>query len=557
MATDGTNPSASPYTGRWIARVRGRIVAQADTRESALRAALAARPKEQPELVYLPPEMSFPFHPLIESIRPALPAGTPVHLVGGAVRDALLNRPCHDLDFAVPEGGRRIARAVADRLHAAYMSLDDERDTGRVVVIHEDGSRTYLDFATYRGGDLLDDLRKRDFTLNAIAVDVQTGEVLDPLGGAQDILARQIRACGPDALSDDPVRILRAIRQAAAFGFLIQPETRKLMRAAAPQLPRISPERLRDELFKMLAGARAEACVRAMQMLGVLPALLPELVAAQGVTQCPPHVHDVWEHTLAVMRHLDAILAVLAPGFQTGEDAESGDLLTGLLSLKLGRYRGQFAEHLAVPLNTDRDPRGTLFFAALYHDASKPQVRTVEKGRIRFLGHDEKGAEAAAGRAAAFHLSNDEIERIRAVIRNHMRVHQLSDAFIRDGKMPSRRAIYRFFNDCGPAGVDVVLLSLADTRATYEHNLTQEHWSACLDVCRALLESWWERREEAVAPPALLDGHDLMAELGLPPGKQLGMLIESIREGQAAGEIDSRESALAHARAWLSNPPEK
>jgi hypothetical protein len=150
------------------------------------------------------------------------------------------------------------------------------------------------------------------------------------------------------------------------------------------------------------------------------------------------------------------------------------------------------------------------------------------------------------------HLSNQEIEHLVVIVRNHMRpllLAQLVDP-------PSRRAVYRFFRTCGEAGVDICLLSLADTLATYGPTLPQDVWTRQLDIVRILLDAWWEQPERIVSPPALLNGSDIIRELHLQPGPQIGQLLEAVREAQAAGEISSREQALALARAWLKeNPP--
>lgn len=538
----------SPYAGRWIARVRGQIVGQGGTPEQARRAAAAARPKENPEIVFMPPSSPLNLPPLVDKVRAILP-GREIYLVGGSVRDILLGRVGHDLDFVLPADGIRTARRVADQLKADFFPLDKERDTGRVLVTNPDGTRDLLDFATLRGGDLDADLRGRDFTLNAMALDLRTMTLLDPLGGAADLRAKRLRACLPTSFADDPVRVLRGVRLAAAFGFKIEAGTRKAMRAAAFLLPRVSPERLRDELFHILEGPQPSASIRALELLGVLPHLLPELPALKGVEQPAPHVYDVWEHTLQVLAALEDVLTALAPGY----DPEStGDLFTGLLVLRLGRYREQFAAHLSNSLNMDRSLRGLLFFAALYHDVAKPQTRTVEEGgRVRFLGHDELGAQMASARAHDFHLSGDEIERVRLVVRNHMRIHYHTSRMAGEQKSPSRRAIYRFFRDSGAAGVDLILLALADLRATHGHTLTQETWAACLDVCRIFLENYWERPEEVVSPPRLVDGNDVIRELGLQPGPRVGQVLDAIREAQAMGNVSTREEALEFGMKWL------
>jgi tRNA nucleotidyltransferase/poly(A) polymerase len=538
----------SPYAGRWVALVRGKVIAQGATQTEALNAARASRPKENAEIVYMLPILDTP---LLKSVRDALPADQPLYLVGGAVRDALLGRPTHDLDFAVPSGALKLARGLANRLGGAFFPLDEQNDTARIVIQREDGTRDILDFAGFRGPSLEADLRGRDYTVNALAMDIRTGQAIDPLGGLQDLREKRLRACSETSCTDDPIRVLRAVRQAAAFGLTITPETRALMKAAVPLLTRVSPERQRDELFKILDGPKPDASVRVLELLGVLPVLLPELPALKGVVQSPPHVHDVWTHTLAVLRQLEGILLVLAPEYD--EDKSNADLLNGMLSLRLGHYRQQIGAQLGATLNTDRSARALLFFAALYHDVCKPQTKSTEEGgRIRFLGHDEQGANVALRRGMALHLSNDELDRLKLIVRHHMRIHFHTNRKVSDGKDPSRKSIYRFFRETSAAGIDLILLALADLRATYEQTLTQESWSAALDVCQIFLEAWYEKPAEVIAPPSLVNGNDLMTELKMKPGREIGELLELIKEEQVMTHLSTRQEALAFARGWLA-----
>jgi len=527
--------------------------AQGRTAECALRAAQKSRHKAKPEVT----SMSFPlpFTPLLDSIRAALP-DEELYLVGGAVRDMLTQHVSHDLDFATPDHAIQIARRAAKALHADFYVLDESFDTARLIVSAADGTRDVLDFAAFRGPDLESDLRGRDFTINAIAFDLRSQTVFDPLGGATDLRAKLIRACSGTSLKDDPIRILRAVRQAAALDFKIETETRKAMKQTAPLLPNISPERQRDELFKIFEGPQPDLSLRALELLGVFPHLLPELSAMKGVEQSAPHVYDVWEHTLSVVQNLDGILSSLSPTPLSSAEPRTGagksDLFTGLLTLRLGRYREQFAAHFNRTLNMDRSLRALLFLAALYHDVSKPTAKSVdETGRIRFFGHDGSGAKVAAERARALNLSNDEIERLKIIIENHMRFHYFTSCNEGGKKEPTRRAVYRFFREAGEGGVDLVLLGLADLRGTRGHALTQETWTAALDVARILLENYWEKPQETVAPPRLVNGVDIMQEYQLEAGPLIGQLLGAIREEQAAGKVSTREQALAFGRAWL------
>jgi putative nucleotidyltransferase with HDIG domain len=533
------------YAGRWVARLRGRIIAQGGTPEQARRAA-QSRYKESPEILFMPGNFPLNFPQILDSVRAALPGGLTVYLVGGAVRDALLGRQIHDLDFVLERDAIKIARRVANTLNADFYPLDAERDTGRVIVTNEGGTRSLLDFAAFRGPDLEADILGRDFTLNAIALNLSDNTIHDPLGGAMDLKEKRLRACSPSAFEDDPVRILRGVRLASNFGFHILLETRKAMREAVGQLGNISPERLRDELFRLLDGLHPAVCLRALDLLGALDTVLPELSALKGVKQTAPHVHDVWQHTLSTVSHLEAVLAALAPNYDPNT---ASDLLNGLMVLRIGRYRQQIGETFAAPFTSDRSLHSLLFLAALYHDVAKPQTKKAdEEGQLRYWDHDQQGAEIAASRGRALAMSNEETARLQTIIGNHMRILFHTNRLVWEGKSPSRRAVYRFFRDSGPAGVDICLLALADIRATYEQTLPSETWVAALDVVRLMLENWFEKPAESIAPAPLVNGDDLMRDLNLQPGKIIGELLEAIREAQAMGEVSTRNQALELAR---------
>jgi tRNA nucleotidyltransferase/poly(A) polymerase len=545
---DENSQNPSPYAGRWVARLQGKIIGHGGTPEQARLAAQKSRYKERPEILYMPPTNPFPFYPLIKRVHEALPEQE-IYLVGGMVRDAFLGRQSHDFDFALAKNGIGAARKVASALQADFYVLDEAFDTARVILSSNEGVRDVLDFSSYRGNDLESDLRSRDFTINALAFDIRNETILDPLNGSSDIRSKIIRACSETSFKGDPIRILRAVRQAAAFGFKIDPLTRKAMKQATGLLPAVSTERKRDELFKILDGYHPDTALRALEILGVFQYLLPELLELKGVVQSSPHIHDVWEHTLAVIHHLDMILTVLLPGYEADK---TNDLFTGLFTLRLGRYREQINRHFSQPLNADRTLRALLFFAALYHDVAKPASKSVDpEGRIRFIEHEKPSAALAVERAKSFNLSNNEITRLEIIITNHMRFHFFTSQMDNEKKAPSRRAIYRFFRDVGEAGIDLILLGLADLRGTYGPNLTQETWTSGLDVARNLLENYWEKPEETITPPGLVDGHELIDEYKLKQGPVIGKLLEAIREAQAIGTLNTREEAIAFGWNWL------
>jgi putative nucleotidyltransferase with HDIG domain len=477
-----------------------------------------------------------------------LPTDTPLYLVGGAVRDVLRKRPLHDIDLALPGQALPVARRIADALGMAFYPLDEERDTARLILRRENDERLVFDITTLRGADIQADLLARDFTINAIALDLRYPDrLVDPLGGASDLHAGRLRLCAPYSLQSDPVRVMRAVRMAFTFNLKIDPETRSAIRLAAPQLPRVSAERIRDELFRMLDGVHVASSIRMLDLLGIMPYVLPELENLKGIEQSPPHVYDVWEHTLEVAARLQVVLDVLKPVYDS--DA-GGNLAAGLISVRLGRYRAQIAEHINYAFNPDRTARPLLFLAALYHDIAKPHTRQLDAaGRARFFQHDEQGAHILSQRAHSLRLSTVEIDRAKTIVRHHMRPMLLAQ----ENHPPTRRAIYRFFRTTQAAGVDICLLSLADFLGTYAVVLPQDLWSHHLDVLRSLLEAWWEMPQEVISPPALLNGHQIIQQFGVAPGPQIGHLLEAVREAQATGEVASVEQALDLIRQLLES----
>ena len=477
--------------------------------------------------------------PLMERLQPLLAEqAVPVYLVGGAVRDALLGEDGYDLDFAAPEGAITLAFRVGDALSAPAFALDQERDIGRVVL--PDG-QTVLDFARFRQGTLEADLRDRDFTINAMAVPADSldrAHLIDPCGGLGDLQRGVVRLTHERALADDPVRALRALRIGARFGFRMTPETAQAVQVAAPELERVSAERVRDELLKLLQTARPHEGVGQMDALGVLDVVLPEIAALRGIEQSPPHHEPVLAHTISVLRWLVQVESVVVNGEETAVPA------LGEAQEALAAYTPDLAEHLARKVVGGVDGRTLLRLGALFHDVGKASTQEMDtEGRIRFFGHDKEGAGLTAHRLRSLHLSNEVVRTVRSMVAAHMR-----PLFLNQAEKVTRRAVYRFFRDAGEAGVDVGLLTVADHLATYDGPGEGKEWAGLLAVVGRLYRHYFEEYEETVAPPPLLDGNELMDAVDLRPGPEVGRLLRLIEEAQAAGEAGTKEDALALAR---------
>jgi putative nucleotidyltransferase with HDIG domain len=473
--------------------------------------------------------------PLVDTVKQiCAERGIRAWLVGGAVRDLLLGRAVHDWDVAVERDAIRLARATADRLNADVYVLDADLDVARVLV-----GDTMIDFARLRDADLDQDLAGRDFTINALAIDLgQPDRVIDRFNGLADLEEGVIRAIGETSFTSDPVRLLRAVRQSASLVMAIDPQTAAWIKTHAALIANAPVERVRDELSKLLAEGDAADNLLLLDGCDLLPYLLPEVIALKGVTQSRPHHWDVYEHTRRVIDTLE-LLGTRWLGFDQSDESALmlpviPDFVWDSLFLNLPEYSDALRAHLRV------DDRWLLLkWTALLHDIGKPPTKTVEdSGRTRFFGHEDLGAQLAAERLRTLRFSNDEIERVTGIIGGHMRPHWLAEAPL------TRRAMYRFFRDTKDYGVDILLLSMADHLATHGPDTDLHRWVERLGLIGQMFDVYFSKHEEVVAPPPLVNGNDIMRELGLPPGRQIGAILEAIREAQASGEVASREEAL-------------
>ena len=463
------------------------------------------------------------------------------HATGGFLRDALLGLPARDLDVAVAGDSLAVGRALAGELGGHFFALDEGRGHARIVL--PDGD-VMIDL-TPVPGTIEDDLRRRDYTIDALGAplaEVAAGvvEVIDPTGGLADLEARLVRATSEEALREDRLRPLRGARIAAQLGFEIETSTREMISRHAARVAEAAPERQRDELMRMLAAPRAAPGIRLLDELGLLSAVLPEMDVTRGVEQPKEHHHDVFGHSIAALEALDTLLADEAP--EGEHDGRLWRELWGALEWWDAGHE-YFRELVAVGT-----PRRTLVkLCGLLHDIGKPATKTFEEsGRMRFFGHSDTGAEIAGQLMRRLRFSGREREIVMRMIEAHLRPVQMAQ-----DRAPTKRAVYRYFRATGEAGVDTLFLSLADHLGTVGPNVSWEGFRAHVAVVSHILHLRFAD-EDVTSPPKLVSGDDLMRELGLEPGALLGELLEAVREAQAAGDVSTREEALALARQRLA-----
>jgi poly(A) polymerase len=462
-------------------------------------------------------------------------ADRPAWLVGGAVRDRVLGRCTSDLDVVLEGDPGEAARALGRAGSAASFALSEEFGAWRVSA--RDGA-WQIDLEQVRGGSLEADLALRDFTVNAVAEPLGGGEPIDPLGGLADLAARRLRAAGPRAFAEDPLRVLRLVRMAVELQLEPEWRTRQLASEHAGELRSVSAERVFMELRRILDAPGALRGLELMQELTATPVVLPELHALHGVRQNRFHHRDVYGHTIEV---LDRTIALQAdPGAILGE-----------------QHRERVAALLAEPLADGLTRGSALRWGALLHDAAKPLTREVlsdprsaHAERVTFIGHDTRGAELARAVLGGLRASERLSAHVAALVRHHLRLGFL----VHEPQPLARRTVFGYLRACDPVEVDVTLLSVADrlaTRGDRAHEAIEAH----MRLARGLLGDALHWRAEGVPRP-LWRGDELAGELGIPVGPQVGALLEELREARYAGEIATREQALAHARTLIAENPQ-
>jgi poly(A) polymerase len=464
------------------------------------------------------------------------------YLVGGLVRDALLGRETADIDIAVVADALKIAPEVADTIGGRCVLLDEENGVARVVLAEETGAgRQYnVDISTI-AGSIEDDLARRDFTVDAIAVSLEQMladpadvELIDPCHGQSDLNSRIIRAVSAKAFEADAVRLLRAVRLAGELDFGIDDETEMQIHRYSPLITGVAGERVREELLRILALPGAGYLVRYLDRLGLLIALIPELLPARGVEQPKEHVWDVYEHSLETVNAVAFIL-------REGKWEHAGE---GLLDVV--PWSERLERHFREEVSNGSTRSSLMKLAALLHDIAKPQSKAIQPdGRMRFLGHADEGARIAAEIMERLRFSKREIRLVEVMVKYHLRPVQMSN----DG-VPTGRAIYRYFRDTGEAGIDTIFLSLADHLAARGPTLDKKEWENHAREMEYVLHQKFQT-EGKVSSPRLVDGHEIMVVFGLKPGPAVGKILEEVKEAQAAGELSTKQQALAYIREHL------
>jgi tRNA nucleotidyltransferase/poly(A) polymerase len=468
-------------------------------------------------------------------VKMAQREGHQLYLVGGFIRDVLFGGSSKDVDLVSPLASD-LAKSFARETGTRLAFIDQKYGTIRLIPpagFNELGDFYQIDLSPLRGVSIATDLAQRDFTVNALAVDLsacQTDgsfDLIDPLGGLSHLRARRLHLCSPHSLEDDPLRILRAYRLAATHNFTFEGHTQDRIRETRHGLNRTAMERIRDELVLILSTTNSAPILRVLGDDNILKLLLPECEFIRICSENDYHHQGVWQHSLSALEALESFLV------------NPQELL--------GRYADEALPILAQRIAGERTRKIMLKLGVLLHDIGKPSCHTVDEHEVtRFYGHEVAGVELAGSLCARFCLSNKETDFVTQLVRQHKRVVHLFSL-----KRTSRKALSRLFRLGPDLFWPLLFLFGSDYRATTGPQLQKAELGPLRHQIDRWLDFYYRQLKPKEGDPPLVRGDELINHFNLSPGPTVGKLLHTLEELQWTGRISTRQGAFDHAAELL------
>jgi polyA polymerase len=436
--------------------------------------------------------------------------GNEIYLVGGTVRDYFMGLESTDRDIIVmDEDARDFALKLAELFEASFVPLDEENKIYRIVLPDK---INYIDITNPVGDSIEKDLMRRDLTINAIAVNIRTGELIDISGGVTDIRNKCINYVNELNFVDDPLRLLRVYRFQALYGFELAPETISAVCRYSDLIRKPAVERINYEILKLFSGEYAHIALENMNKTWILEEIFPFV---KELKQVPPNSHhhlDLFHHSIETVRQVQNLY-----------NEASDDVKEHLDEIDFGGF-SRFA-HLKL--------------AAFMHDIGKFSTWTIEEGRHRFIKHDDVGAKMSVKVLKELHFSNKQIDYISSMIKYH-----IYPSHVMTSPQITEKIMMRYVRKMDSNSIDAIILAQADRLSARGPEITDEIVERNITSLNMLLRFYLEARETLEPLPKLLSGNDVMDILNIKPSRQLGEIMEALHEAQISGDVITREHAV-------------
>ncbi|MBF0274485.1 MAG: CCA tRNA nucleotidyltransferase [Nitrospinae bacterium] len=441
----------------------------------------------------------------------------PLYLVGGTVRDMLLEKDIKDIDIVV-HNIDSLVRELKKDPSISLFPLGHNKVKKCYRAVKKTDKTFFIDINECEGKSIKEDLSKRDFTFNAIALEVEDvgklGKIIDPFGGEKALENKEIIAVDEEAFVADPLRLLRAYRFAATYGFSIEQRTAEYIGIHKNKIKTVSVERITEELFKILEYSSSCKVIREMGKSGLLENIFPEIIPMKGCEQKGYHHLDVWEHSLLTLENCENIIHQLTVFFP-----ETHQEISNLLS--------------------HPDAYSILKLSCIFHDIGKPSTKSVnqETNKISFRNHDVKGSEMVIELGNRLKLSNKNSNRLYTIVREHRHIHALLEEGVK------KKTIVNWQNRIKDDVVFIAVMGLADRLSVLGELSSVSDRETYQVKTVALMKDYFGTYQELFKTPPFVTGHDLI-QMGLKPGKKFSVILKKIREGQINKEFKSRKEAI-------------
>ena len=436
-----------------------------------------------------------------------------IYLVGGSVRDAFLGKDFVDRDLIVADcDARDFSLQVAQFFNGTFIPLDEENKIYRVVL---EDKVNYLDITNPIGGNLVDDILRRDLTINAVVVDVRSGEVPDFCAEfVQDIENKIIRGVKEENFVDDPLRLLRVFRFYSLLGFDIDNSLLDIVKKYANLIVQPAKERVQYELMKLFSGNFAHQSLLKMDECGLLELLFPFV---KELKQVPPNLHhhlDLFNHSIETVKQVGLMYENSSDAVKQHMDKVDFGGFSRLAHLRL---------------------------AAFMHDIGKFSTWTIEEdtNRHRFIKHEDVGAKMSVPILKSMCFSNKQIDYVSYIIKKHM-----DPTAVVSAPDMNEKVMMRYVRKSEDNAIDNILIAKADRLSALGPEITEEIVNENISSLNKLLEFYLDAKETLQPLPKLLDGNEVMQILNIKPSPHLGEVIEALQEAQISGDILTKDDAI-------------